>query len=96
MIFQPHPTPNKTGKYLKRQKPKRCAASVRVEWRHFQIHSSDDDLIGGETKKLYLGRTTDIQEGKTDIQEGQTDIQEGKTDIQEETTPIWEEETTPI
>ena len=43
----------KPEKWLKR---KRCAAFVRVEWWPFQIHSSDDDLIGGETKSLYLGR----------------------------------------
>ena len=53
----PTPPPKKKRKPPKWLKQKRCAASVRVEWWHFQIHSSDDDLIGGETKSLYLGRT---------------------------------------
>ena len=110
MIFPPHPTlpPKQTKTRTQRLKRKRCAASVRVEWWHFQFHSSDDDLIGGETKNLYLGRThwypgrknlypkeeqTDIQKDKTDIQEETTDIQEDKTDIQEEKTDIQEEQT---
>ena len=56
MIFQPYPTPpnpttpQKTGNDLKIKRQKRCATSVRVVIRHYQIRSSDDDLIGDETR----------------------------------------------